>query len=282
MDKDLGKHWKLRPVPMKLSDLGKIQDVRLEGKCHPKTKRDRCFILDAQIFFFPLPWRSAAAISVKDSNGTFISTLNLLLYNVSSSHLLSLYMWGVEGFCPPAWQSWDGCTADRYFTETVPSERAVMSIKSSVAFIFHLANLYIFIFANPMICSDDYAPPKRAGPTETLLGSSWRGEGVWRYCIRRLHLIYTFQAFHSGLAAAQISRCQTPVDAICRWKKKKNGGIHEPEWKWTSHTGRDERKDLGSVTNTLKYPAGLIVHSAAVHPHGRSDPEDAGVCSRES
>lgn len=30
-----------------------------------------------------LYWRSAAAISVKDSNGTFISTLNLLLYNVS-------------------------------------------------------------------------------------------------------------------------------------------------------------------------------------------------------
>lgn len=27
--------------------------------------------------------RSAAAISVKDSNGTFVSTLNLLLYNVS-------------------------------------------------------------------------------------------------------------------------------------------------------------------------------------------------------
>lgn len=32
-------------------------------------------------------WRSAAAISVKDSNGTFISTLNLLLYNVSSRPL---------------------------------------------------------------------------------------------------------------------------------------------------------------------------------------------------
>lgn len=31
-----------------------------------------------------LSWSSAAAISVKDSNGTFISTLNLLLYNVSS------------------------------------------------------------------------------------------------------------------------------------------------------------------------------------------------------
>lgn len=36
---------------------------------------------------FPLSWRSAAAISVKDSNGTFISTLNLLLYNVSSHPL---------------------------------------------------------------------------------------------------------------------------------------------------------------------------------------------------
>ena len=29
--------------------------------------------------------RSAAAISVKESNGTFISTLNLMLYNVSKS-----------------------------------------------------------------------------------------------------------------------------------------------------------------------------------------------------
>lgn len=36
---------------------------------------------------FHLSWRSAAAISVKDSNGTFISTLNLLLYNVSSHPL---------------------------------------------------------------------------------------------------------------------------------------------------------------------------------------------------
>lgn len=43
----------------------------------------KCF----ESLVFPLSWRSAAAISVKDSNGTFISTLNLLLYNVSSHPL---------------------------------------------------------------------------------------------------------------------------------------------------------------------------------------------------
>lgn len=37
--------------------------------------------------FLSLFRRSAAAISVKDNNGTFISTLNLLLYNVRSSPL---------------------------------------------------------------------------------------------------------------------------------------------------------------------------------------------------
>lgn len=40
-----------------------------------------------------------------------------------------------------------------------------------------------------------------------------------------------------------------------------------------------------SVTNKLNAVclcAGLIIHSAAVHPHGRADPEDAGVCSCES
>lgn len=40
-----------------------------------------------------------------------------------------------------------------------------------------------------------------------------------------------------------------------------------------------------SVTNKLNVVcicAGLIIHSAAVHPHGRADPEDAGVCSCES
>lgn len=34
--------------------------------------------------YFPL--RSSAAISVKDSNGTFVSTLSLLLFNVSVQH----------------------------------------------------------------------------------------------------------------------------------------------------------------------------------------------------
>lgn len=42
------------------------------------------FALSFDVLFFYLYWRSAAAISVKESNGTFISTLNLLLYNVSS------------------------------------------------------------------------------------------------------------------------------------------------------------------------------------------------------
>lgn len=228
--------------------------------------------------FFPLSWRSAAAISVKDSNGTFISTLNLLLYNVSSSHLLSLNMWW-GGFVPPAWQSWDCCTADRYFTETVPCEHAVMSIKSSVASIFHLANLYISAFANPMICYHDYAPPRFAGPTETLLSSSWRGVTV-------LYSKITLNLHLSSLPFRPCGSRNLPVPNTggCERKKKspRGGGIHQPEWKWTSHTGRDERKELGSVTNMLKYPAGLIVHSAAVHPRGRSDPEDAGVRSRES
>lgn len=46
-------------------------------------------------FFIFLFWRSAAAISVKDGNGTFISTLNLLLYNVSSHQIKVLYGEGV-------------------------------------------------------------------------------------------------------------------------------------------------------------------------------------------
>lgn len=45
----------------------------------------KCDIYVMKLFFFKIfiQLRSAAAISVKDSNGTFISTLNLLLYNVS-------------------------------------------------------------------------------------------------------------------------------------------------------------------------------------------------------
>ena len=35
------------------------------------------------VFGFRLCCRSSAAISVRENNGTFISTLNLLLYNVS-------------------------------------------------------------------------------------------------------------------------------------------------------------------------------------------------------
>lgn len=71
-------------------------------------------------------------------------------------------MWGEEGggLSPCVTELRLLHCRQRYFTETVPSEHAVMSIKSSGAFIFHLANLYIFTFANPMICSDDYAHPE--------------------------------------------------------------------------------------------------------------------------
>lgn len=71
-----------------------------------------------------------------------------------------------------------------------------------------------------MICSDDYAPSRCGGPAETLLSSSWRGVTIlYSKIILNLHL--------SSLAAAEISLCQTPVDAICRWKKiiKSTGGF---------------------------------------------------------
>lgn len=38
------------------------------------------------VFGFCFCCRSSAAISVRENNGTFISTLNLLLYNVSKNH----------------------------------------------------------------------------------------------------------------------------------------------------------------------------------------------------
>lgn len=41
------------------------------------------------VFGFWVCCRSSAAISVRENNGTFISTLNLLLYNVSIKHSMT-------------------------------------------------------------------------------------------------------------------------------------------------------------------------------------------------
>lgn len=170
---DLGKHWKLTPVPTKLSDLEKIQMSDLkENVIQKQSEIDVLFWMLRS--FFPSVLKVSCCNLGEGQQRYFhqhVESAALQCEFISSVE--SEYVGGGgEGLSPCVTGLRLLQCRHRYFTETVPSEHAVMSIKSSGAFIFHLANLYIFTFANPMICSDDYAPPRCGGPAETLLSSS--------------------------------------------------------------------------------------------------------------
>lgn len=51
------------------------------------------------VFGFWFCCRSSAAISVRENNGTFISTLNLLLYNVSIKHSSMTWTKSISALC---------------------------------------------------------------------------------------------------------------------------------------------------------------------------------------
>ena len=68
-------------------------------KCARQHQANMLLAISIFSLFSPyLHFRSAAAISVKESNGTFISTLNLLLYNVSS------YQWSLISVICCTWE----------------------------------------------------------------------------------------------------------------------------------------------------------------------------------
>lgn len=50
-------------------------------------------------FHFWFSGRSSAAISVRENNGTFVSTLNLLLYNVSIKHSSMTWTKFISALC---------------------------------------------------------------------------------------------------------------------------------------------------------------------------------------